>query len=402
MRPTIGPLAAPVFVSILFFTSCSGGKTVQAGKSADAAVPVTVGVVVRKPMPVELHAIGTVEAYSTVIVKTQIQGELTRVFFTEGQDVKKGDPLFELDPRPYEEAVRVAEAALARDIAQQKQAEANLARDVAQAEYARTQAARYAKLAAQGVVSKEQTDQMSSNATALEQSTSADRAAIDSSRAAVNADKAAIDTAKLNLAYCHITSPINGRTGNLLVHQGNVVKATDVNLISINQVQPIYVDCNVPGVNLAEIKRSMAAAKLKVTAIPKDGSAPKYGQLTFVDNNIDTTTGTILLKGTFTNEDRKLWPGEFVDVVLTLRTVPNAVVVSSQAIQTGQQGQYVFIVNQDQRAESRPVRVAWRAGNDVVIESGLKAGERVVTDGQLRLVPGGKIKEVKAAQGTQP
>jgi len=243
---------------------------------------------------------------------------------------------------------------------------------------------------------------MSSNATALDQSTSADRAAIDSSRAAVIADKSAIDSAKLNLAYCHINSPINGRTGNLLVHQGNVVKATDVNLITINQVQPIYVDCNVPGINLAEIKRSMAAGKLKVTAIPKDGTPPKYGSLTFIDNNIDTTTGTILVKGTFPNEDRKLWPGEFLDVVLTLRTLPNAIVVPSQALQTGQEGQFVFVVNRDQRVESRPVQVAWRADNDVVIESGLKPGERVVTDGQLRLVPGGKIKEVKPAQGTRP
>ena len=402
MRPIIGPWAAPVFVSVLFFTSCSSDKTVHAGKPADTAVPVTVGFVVQKAMPVELRAIGSVEAYSTVIVKTQIQGELMRVFFTEGQDVRKGDPLFELDPRPYEEAVRAAEAALARDIAQQKQAEANLARDIAQAEYARKQAGRYGRLAAQGVVSREQTEQMSSNATALDQSTSADRAAIDSSRAAVMADKSAIDSAKLNLAYCHINSPINGRTGNLLVHQGNVVKATDVNLITINQVQPIYVDCNVPGVNLAEIKRSMAAGKLKVTAIPKDGTAPKYGSLTFIDNNIDTTTGTILVKGTFPNEDRKLWPGEFLDVVLTLRTLPNAIVVPSQALQTGQEGQFVFIVNRDQRVESRPVQVAWRADNDVVIESGLKPGERVVTDGQLRLVPGGKIKEVKPAQGTRP
>jgi multidrug efflux system membrane fusion protein len=402
MRPIIGPWAAPVFVSVLFFTSCSGDKTVHAGKPADTAVPVTVGFVVQKAMPVELRAIGSVEAYSTVIVKTQIQGELMRVFFTEGQDVRKGDPLFELDPRPYEEAVRAAEAALARDIAQQKQAEANLARDIAQAEYARKQAGRYGRLAAQGVVSREQTEQMSSNATALDQSTSADRAAIDSSRAAVIADKSAIDSAKLNLAYCHINSPINGRTGNLLVHQGNVVKATDVNLITINQVQPIYVDCNVPGVNLAEIKRSMAAGKLKVTAIPKDGTAPKYGSLTFIDNNIDTTTGTILVKGTFPNEDRKLWPGEFLDVVLTLRTLPNAIVVPSQALQTGQEGQFVFVVNRDQRVESRPVQVAWRVDNDVVIESGLKPGERVVTDGQLRLVPGGKIKEVKPAQGIRP
>jgi multidrug efflux system membrane fusion protein len=165
----------------------------------------------------------------------------------------------------------------------------------------------------------------------------------------VNADKAAIGTAKLNLSYCLITSPINGRTGDLVVHQGNVVKAADVNLITINQVQPIYVDFNVSGVNLLEIKRNQAAGKLRVTAVPKDGSALKFGELSFVDNNIDTTTGTILLKGTFPNGDRKLWPGEFLDVVLTLRTQPNAVVAPSQSIQAGQQGQFVFTVNQDPR-----------------------------------------------------
>ena len=384
--------AAPVF-----FAGCSGGKVVQAKKSSmDDAVPVTMGYVVQKAMPVELRAIGTVEAYSTVIVKSQLQGELTRVYFTEGQDVNKGDLLFEIDPRPYKQAISQAEAAVARDEAQAKQAEANLARDVAQAQYAQTQAARYAKLAAEGVVSKEQNDQMRTSASTAGEVARADGAAIDSAHAAVNADKAAVEKAKLDLLYCYIRSPINGRTGNLLIHQGNVVKATDVNLITINQVQPIYVDLSVPGVNLAQIKRNMATGSLKVKAIPKDGSAPVYGALTFVDNNIDTTTGTILLKGTFANQGRKLWPGEFLDVVLTLRTEPNAIVAPAQAIQTGQQGQFVFTVSQDQRVESRPVKVAWRVGDDVVIESGLKPGERVVTDGQLRLVPGSKVKEVNS------
>jgi multidrug efflux system membrane fusion protein len=328
-----------------------------------------------------------------------LQGELTRVAFSEGQDVKKGDLLFEIDPRPYQQAVSQTEAAIARDQAQAKQAEANLARDVAQSQYAQTQAGRYAKLAAEGVVSKEQNDQMHTSASAADEATHADRAAIESARAAMNADKAAVERAKLDLSYCYIRSPINGRTGNLLIHQGNLVKATDVNLITINQVQPIYVDFNVPGVTLAEIKRNMSG-RLKVVAIPKDGSAPVSGMLTFVDNNIDTTTGTILLKGTFANDDRKLWPGEFLDVVLTLRTDSNAIVAPSQAIQTGQQGQFVFAVNQDQRAESRVVKVAWRVGDEVVIESGLKPGERVVTDGQLRLIQGSKIKEVKQPQGT--
>jgi len=379
-----------LFAILVGLAGCSGAKTVQATKGEDA-VPVTVGYVVTKPMPVDLRAIGSVEAYSTVAVKTQIQGELIRVNFTEGQDVTNGDLLFELDPRPYQQAVSQAEAALARDVAQEQQAEANLARDIAQAKYAETQAARYAKLAAEGVVSKEQNDQMHTSTRAADEAVRADQAAIDSAHASANADRAAVETAKLNLAYCFIRSPINGRTGNLLVHQGNVVKATDITLVNINQVQPIYVDFSVPGVHLADIKRNMAARKLKVQAIPKDGSAPVEGVLTFVDNNIDLSTGTILLKGTFTNEDRKLWPGEYLDVVLTLRTEPNAIVAPTQAIQTGQDGQFVYTVNQEQRAEPRPVKVAWRVGDEVVIESGLKAGERVVTDGQLRLIKGSKV-----------
>jgi membrane fusion protein, multidrug efflux system len=389
--------------ALVFLSGCSGGRTVQAKKSTlDDAVPVTVADIVQKPMPVQLKAIGSVEPYSTVSVKSQIGGELMRVYFTEGQDVNKGDLLFEIDPRPYQQALSQAEAALARDQAQTKQAEANVARDIAQAQHAKTQAGRYSKLADEGVVSKEQNEQMRTSANAADQSTVADQAAVDSARAAANADKAAVEKAKLDLLYCSIRSPITGRTGNLLLHQGNVVKAIDINLVVINQLRPIYVAFNMPGVNLAEIKRNMAMGKLKVEAIRKDGSSPVYGALTFVDNNIDTTTGTILLKGTFTNESLKLWPGEFLDVVLTLRTESNAIVAPSQSIQTGQQGQFVYTVNSNRRVESRPVKVARRVGDEVVIESGLKGGERVVTDGQLRLIPGSKIKETKPGQGTQP
>ena len=391
-------LTAAALLAVL--SSCSADKTAEAKKPpVEEEAPVTIGEVVEKPMPIQLRSIGNVEAYSTVQVKSQIGGELVRVFFTEGQDVKNGDPLFQIDPRPYEEAVRQAEAALARDNAQAIQAEANLARDVAQSEYAKAHAARYSKLAAQGVVSKEQDDQMRASAKAAEENTRADRAAVDSARASANADKSTLDRAKLELTYCLIRSPINGRTGNLLIHQGNIVKANDVNLIVINQVQPIYVDFSVPGAHLADVKRNMATGRLKVAVFPKDGSPPAQGTLTFVDNNIDLTTGTIMLKGTFANERRSLWPGEFVDAVLTLHTVLNAVVAPSQAIQTGQQGQYVFTVTQDNRVQSRPVKVAWRVGDEVVIESGLHPGERVVTDGQLRLIPGSKIKEVKSMQG---
>jgi multidrug efflux system membrane fusion protein len=400
LRIHIRANAAFFVVLCLWLAGCSSEKTVQAKKPGEDAVPVTIGEVVEKPMPVEIAVIGTVEAYHTVMVKSQIGGELVRVFFTEGQDVKKGDLLFQIDPRPYQQAVSQAEAALAQDEAQVMRAEATVARDVAQTRHAQIQAARYAKLAAEGVISKEQNEQMNTSHRSAEELTRADRASLESVRAGVNSDKANLEKAKLELSYCSIRSPINGRTGNLLVHQGNVVKANDINLVGINQLQPIYVNFNVPGVNLAAIKRNMATGKLKVKAIPKDGSPPAYGTLAFVDNNIDSTTGTILLKGIFANENRSLWPGEFLDVVLTLRTQGNATVAPSQAIQTGQQGQFVFTVKPDLHVETRLVKVAWRVGNEVVIESGLKPGDRVVTDGQLRLIPGSKIKEVKPS-GTQ-
>jgi multidrug efflux system membrane fusion protein len=387
---------ALVITASLWLAGCSGSKAVEAKKSQqDIAVPVTVGMVVAKPMPVQIRAIGNVEAFSTVTVKSQISGELIRVHFTEGQDVRKGEQLFEIDPRPYQQALSQAEAAVVRDQAQVKQLEANLARDTAQLKHAQVQAGRYAKLAAEGVVSAEQNENIRTSSLALVQATLADQAGIESARAALNSDRAAVEKAKLDLAYCSIRSPLDGRTGNLLIHQGNIVKANDVNLIVINQVRPIYVDFSVPGQNLAEIKRHMAAGKLRVEARPKDGSPPVEGRLAFVDNNIDTTTGTILLKGAFANEKGSLWPGEFLDVILTLRTESNAIVAPSQAIQTGQQGQFVFIVNADQRVESRPVKVMRALAGESVIERGLRPGERVVTDGQLRLVPGSKIKEVK-------
>lgn len=341
----------------------------------NAPVPVTVATVTQQTVPVTLHAIGSGEAFSTVSVKAMINGEITRVNFAEGQDVRKGQLLFSIDSRSYEAALELAQANLARDLAQQRNAQ--------------TEANRYASLYAQGVVAKEQSDQYETTAHSMD--------------AAVQADRAAIDNAKVQLSYCSIYSPLDGRTGSLLIHQGNLVKANDTtSLVVINQITPMYVDFAAPEQYLAEIKKRMAGGRLRVEAlIPKDQGGPEEGLLSFVDNAVDVTTGTIRLKGTFSNPRRRLWPGQFVDVVLTLGSQPNVAVVPSQSIMTTQNGQYVFVVKSDKTVESRAVTVGQALNGETVIEKGLQAGEVVVTDGQLRLVPGSKVEFKNALQSAE-
>lgn len=377
-----------------FLSGCNPEKVQTAKKPT---VPVMVASAVRKNAPLQLRLIGNVEAYSTISVKAQISGELLRVFFTEGKDVKKGDLLFQIDPRPYQQALRQAEAALARDAAQLKQLEANLARDMAQAKNADVQAARYAKLAEAGVISKEQNDQMRTSADALEETTKASRAAIESARAALNSEKAAVERAKLDLEYCSIHSPIDGRTGNLQVKAGNLVKANaDTPLVVINQVSPIYVAFSLPEQQLADVRRYMAKHPLPVDATAsKEEGTPSRGTLTFIDNAVDRSTGTIRLKATFANKERQLWPGEFVNVVLTLAMESDVTVVPSEAVQIGQQGQYGFVVKPDHTVESRTVTVGRSLGREIIVERGIAPGETVVTDGQLRLVPGASVEVVK-------
>lgn len=367
------PLFFITFIILaVFFGACSGKKAEPPKKPA---VPVTVAAVVQKAVPVQIRAIGNVEAYTTVGVKSQIGGVLMRVHFREGQDVSKGALLFTIDPRPYEAAL--------------KQAEANLAKDNAQLENAREEVRRYAELVKKGYVAQEQFDQIRTNSAALE--------------ATANADKAAVENAQLQLKYCYIYSPITGRTGSLISYEGNLIKANaDTSMVVINQIQPIYVTFSVPEQYLAEIKRYMAIEKVKVEAvIGKDDSHPVEGVLTFVDNAVDTTTGTIKLKATFANQEKRLWPGLFVNVAVTLTTQPNAVVAPTQAVQTGQSGQYVFVIKDDLTAESRPVVVGRTLDGETVVEKGLQPGERVVTDGQLRLVPGSKVDIKSPESGKQ-
>jgi multidrug efflux system membrane fusion protein len=332
------------------------------------SVPVTVSSVTQRTVPIQVSAIGNVEAYSTIQVKSQIGGQLMRVHFKEGQDVKKGNILFTIDPRPYE--------------AQIKQSEATLAKDIAQMEYAREEARRYEELAKKGYVSKDQYEQFRTNAA--------------TSEATVNADRAVLENAKLQLKYCYIYSPISGRTGSLISYQGNLIKANADNaMVTIQQIEPIYVDFSVPELRLPEIKKYMASGQLKVEALTsaKDGR-PVQGTLSFIDNTVDMTTGTIKMKGTFQNKNRNLWPGQFVNVVLTLSIQPNAILAPTSAVQTGQNGQYVFVVKADDTVEMRPIVVDRAIGDESVIGTGLAAGETVVTDGQLRLAPGSKV-EIK-------
>ncbi len=357
-------IVAAVLLGIGLLAGCGQGK--QPARVA-AAVPVTVATAVQKDVPVQITAIGTVESMTSVAVKSMLNGEITSINFKEGQDVKKGQLLFTIDKRPTEADLR--------------RAEATLAKDMATAENARADARRYQALFKEGVVASQQAEQM--------------QTAADAADALVQADRAAVTNARVQLVYTNIDSPINGRTGNVTIQLGNVVKANDLPLVTINQITPIYVTFTIPEQFLGEVKRYMAQRRLTVTAAVPNDAKPAEGMLTFVDNTVDRQTGTIKLKGTFANSDRRLWPGQYINVTLTLTTQPNAVVVPSQAVQNGQQGQYVFVVNKDMTAESRQVSVARTIGNQSVIASGVLPGDVVVTDGQLRLTPGAKV-EVKS------
>jgi len=385
-------------LAVLFLQGCSTGPSAADSskkggkKGGGAAVPVVVATVAQKDVPIELTVVGNVEAYNTISIIPQIGGQLNRVYFHEGDFVKKGDHLFTIDPRPYQAALSQAQANLARDTAALGQAQANLARDTASQAYAVVEANRYQKLFEEGVVSKEQGDQFRTNADTLAQSVLADKAAIESSRAQMLADQAAIDTAKVSLSYTEIDSPIDGRTGNLMVKEGNVVAANATALISIAQIEPIYVTFAVPESKLPDIKQYMAAGPLQVAVKPQDGKSEiARGQLTFIDNNVDMTTGTIKLKGTFTNADRVLWPGQYLNVVLRLTTQPNALTVPNQAVQSGQDGSFVYVVKEDRTVEARPVVTGTRVNDDLVIQKGVAIGETVVTEGQLRLAPGSTV-----------
>jgi membrane fusion protein, multidrug efflux system len=313
---------------------------------------------------VQLTAIVNVESYQTVQIRSQVNGQIKSIFFKEGQDVHKGQLLFQLDKRPLQ--------------ADLEKAIGMLQHDEAQAANSRLQTERYSVLEGQGVISKEQADQV--------------RAQAKADASAVNADKAAVDAAKVQLQYTDIVAPIDARTGALLINVGNLVKANDTPfLVQLNQVTPIYATFSVPESQLAAV-RKVAAGNLKVRAYPKGQSTnPAEGKLTFIDNGVDMQTGTVKLKATFTNKDRRLWPGQYVDVALNLSTRKQATLVPTKAIQTGQQGQYVYVVTPQSTAESRNVEISGTYQDLTVVSSGINPGEKVVVDGQLRVAPNAKV-----------
>jgi len=420
MRHRRGLILAVALVAPM--AACSEGKVESKTPPRRAAIPVAVATVEQKAVPLLVQAIGSVEAYSVVSVRAQVGGELMRVHIKEGQDVKKGDLLFTIDPRVYEAALAQAQATLARDRgnvqqaravlerdrARVSQAKAALERDRAQAKNAEAQERRYRDLLGKELIAREQYDQIKATFDSLNATLSADEAdvagaeetvrvddaAIKSAEQVVRADEAAVENARLQLSYTVIRSAVDGRTGSLMLHEGNLVRAggtNDSTLLVINQVQPIYASFTVPQQQLPAIKRYMAQGALTVEAVPTGETRPVTGTVTFIDNAVDPTTGTIRLKAQFANEERRLWPGQFVNVAMTLAVEPDTIVAPAAAVQTGQQGAYVFVVKPDSTVETRPVVVARNQGNDAIISKGLKAGEKVVTDGQPRLVPGAAV-----------
>ena len=379
----------------MLLSGCKQQTNVVQSTSGPPPVPVSVSNATAESVPFALSIVGSVEASAIVQVKSQVAGELLRVHFTEGQNVAKGDLLFEIDPRPFEGSLRQSEAAVTRDRAQLRQAEATLARENAQSKNADQEAKRYAELAQAGVISKAQHDQVSTSADISREAVRAAQAAIESARASIESNLAAVDKAKLELSYCRIYSPIAGRTGNLLVNAGNLVKANDVPLVVINQVTPIFVSFSAPEQHLGTIRQRSAREKLAVRVTPHDNPGRSIeGYLSVVDNTVDTGTGGIKLKATFDNREGLLWPGQFVNVVLTLDTVQNATVVPSEAVQSGQKGSFVYFVKSDQTVEPRVVETGRSIGAKTIIQSGVAPGDTVVTDGHLRLFPGARIRRV--------
>ncbi len=365
MRRTTGCCVFLLCTTMIFTLACSSKKQ----PPAIPPVPVVVAAAVQKTIPIQVNAIGSVEAFQAISVRSQITGLITKVHFKEGQDVKKGDLLLDLDCRT--------------NVATLRQAEATLLKDKAQAEKAKEDLRRYTILLEKDFVAREQYDQARANLSSLD--------------ATVKADEANVQNNLVQVQYCSIYSPINGRTGRLEVDEGNMLKANDIEVVTINQIQPINVAFAIPEKDLPRVKKYFAEKKLEVNAFIPGEDRPETGELSFVDNAINASTGTITLKGTFANQGKRLLPGQFVNVILTLASEPNAILVPSQGVEQGQAGQYVFVVRPDSTVEMRPVTIGAEIKGETVILKGLKVGERVVTDGQMRLLPGGKviIKETK-------
>ncbi|MGA7949161.1 MAG: efflux RND transporter periplasmic adaptor subunit [Thiobacillaceae bacterium] len=351
---------------LLVMTSCGKGEAKKEGPKQTPPVPVTVGEVVKKTVPFQLKAVGNVETLATVNVKSRVDGQIVEVGIRDGQNVSKGQLLFQIDPRPF--------------AAQLKQAEATLLKDQAQLTYAAGQEKRYQDLLQKNFISGEAYAQVKAN--------------LDAAQAVVKADQAALDNGRLQLGYTTIRSPISGSAGKVLLSGGNLVKANDtVSLVVINQISPIYVSFAVPEQFGGQVRQRLAAGSLKVEAMPRtSGAMPVEGKLAFIDNAVDAATGTLRLRAEFANTDRALWPGDFAETTLTLRQDNDAVVAPARAVQNGPRGTYVFVVRPDLKVAIRDVVVERTAGTDAIIARGLQPGEKVVTDGASRLTPSSVVK----------
>jgi multidrug efflux system membrane fusion protein len=367
---------------------------------------VSVSEAVAQDVPTYLDAIGKTVAREVVSIQPQVSGRITQIHFTDGADVKKGQLLFTIDTRPFEANLRQAQANVSRDNALKKQAEANLAREIAQAKWGQVQVNRYRKLVEQGVVASEQYEQLRADLDRLNANTDADRAAVHSADEAIKVDQAAVESAKVQLSYCYIRSPIDGRAGQRLVDVGNVVNpggggssGGDGNaksgggLLVIERLDPIYADFTISQNSLAEVQQQMRAGRLRAEVrLPDTGEEPVIGQLTFLNNSVENTTGTVNLRATIPNAGHRFWPGRFVNIRLVLNTIHQAILVPASAPQMSAKGTFVYVVKQDSTAEQRPVSLGQRQGDLVVVESGVQPGERVVINGQLGVTPGGKVR----------
>ena len=409
-------LFATIFV--LNFTGCAK----QAAQSFDRPpAPVQATVATAQDVPTYLDAIGKTVAREVVSVQPQVSGRITKINFTDGANVKKGDLLFEIDTRPFEAALKQAQANYSKDEALKRQAEANLAKEIAQARWGETQIKRYGTLVESGVIPREQYEELRANQDTLNANVGAAKAAVASADQSLKVDAAAIDTAKVDLSYCYIRSPIDGRAGQRLVDVGNVVSpggtasrnstegggagstANSNALLVIERLDPIYADFTISQDKLTAVQEQMRSGTLKTEIrLPEANGEMVAGTLTFLDNAVQNTTGTVNLRATIPNTGHRFWPGRFVNVRLVLSTLHQAVLVPATAPQMSAKGSFVYVIKQDQTAEQRPVSLGQRQQDLIVVESGIQAGELVVTNGQLGVTPGGKVLVEKPRDASGP
>ena len=421
VRPPLWLLISLAAVSAVLFTGCARNAAQQGFDRPPA--PVTVTAAIMQDVPTYIDAIGKTVAREVVSIQPQVSGRITKIHFADGANVRKGDMLFTIDTRPFEANLRQAQANVSKDLALKKQAEANLARDIAQQKYGEVEAKRYRTLVEQGVVSREQYDQVKSNADSLNATVEADRATVHSAEESIKVDTAAVDSARVELTYCYIRSPIDGRAGQRLVDIGNVVNpggsggssatsnssttgtggasAGSNTLLVIQRIDPIYADFTISQNDLDTVRQQMREGTLKTEVRLPDSEDSVTGQLTFLDNAVQNTTGQVNLRATISNEGHRFWPGRFVNIRLVLSTIHGAVLVPATAPQMSAKGSYVYVIKQDSTAEQRQITLGQRQGELVVIEKGVEPGEQVVTNGQIGVTPGGEVR-IEQAPASQP